>query len=249
MADPSILPTAMESDMLPFDVNMSFVRDSYSRPDSVDRYVRAFHTIQTSPAEKALFLKYLPQNGHILDVGCGVGRGAKVLRELGFSRVTGVDVAELMVEKARELFVQTPGYRFEERDLTAGPPAVSEYDGAIAIHGIMPIPGFANRVKALKNISASLRSEGHLVMATFLRSSEDENVGNDYTEGDGFHLLSEAENIQVYIHIPDSAEIEEAFEQAGFEMVEMVLFHAFENNDQAEIHSSQNCMYTVGRRE
>jgi SAM-dependent methyltransferase len=234
--------------MLPSEVDMHYVRESYSQSSTVGRYDDAFHSITTSTAERTLYARYLPFQGHILDVGCGVGRGSRVLQELGFSQVTGVDVSSPMVNLATTHFAGISGFRFIVMDLVKERLTIDHYDGAIAQHGIMPIPTYSGRVAALQNVYVSLRRGGHLVMASFLRTREFGNTDADFADGDSLinTPLAAQGSLPVYIHIPDRREIEEAFRATGFTIVEMVPFDSFE--DTATVHSSQRCMYTIGRK-
>lgn len=53
--------------------------------------------------QKALLGKFLPiKSGKALDIGCGMGISTFALEELGFE-VTGIDVQEELVEKAKEI--------------------------------------------------------------------------------------------------------------------------------------------------
>ncbi|WKZ30085.1 MAG: class I SAM-dependent methyltransferase [Candidatus Dojkabacteria bacterium] len=47
--------------------------------------------------EADLFVKDLPPNGRILDIGCGAGTHLKYFNELGYN-VTGIDISEEMVK-------------------------------------------------------------------------------------------------------------------------------------------------------
>ena len=234
--------------MLPHEVDVHYVRESYSQPSTVGRYDDAFHSISTSAAERTLYKRYLPREGHVLDLGCGAGHGSRVLHELGFRQVTGVDVAAPMVDLATSHFAGLSGFRFAVMDLVEEELTPDHYDGAIAQHGIMPIPTFGGRVTALRNVYASLRRGGHLVMASFLRTRKLENTDADFADGDTLtHTPLAAEgSLPVYIHIPDRREIQEAFRASGFAMVEMVPFDAF--GDAGAVHPSQRCMFSIGRK-
>ena len=62
----------------------------------------------------AEFLARLPENGHILDLGCGPGRDAAIMAEAGY-RVTAVDaVPEMVAMAARHPDVETRIMRFDE---------------------------------------------------------------------------------------------------------------------------------------
>ena len=47
------------------------------------------------------FLKYIPENGHILDAGCGSGRDTKIFKDLGYE-VTAIDGSLEMCRLASE---------------------------------------------------------------------------------------------------------------------------------------------------
>ena len=55
------------------------------------------------------FLSQVPKHNMILDLGCGVGRLARVLYEEGFKNYVGVDFSTGMITKARE---QVPKFKF-----------------------------------------------------------------------------------------------------------------------------------------
>jgi len=56
--------------------------------------------------EKEVIAEYFGANCSILDVGCGMGREAFVLHDMGF-RITGADISEPILEKARQLASET----------------------------------------------------------------------------------------------------------------------------------------------
>lgn len=49
-----------------------------------------------------LYLKDVPKNSMILDLGCGEGRGLLALKALGFTNLFGLDISTPKVEKAQE---------------------------------------------------------------------------------------------------------------------------------------------------
>jgi SAM-dependent methyltransferase len=95
-----------------------------------------------------------------LDFGCGAGRSTRFLRELGFE-VTGVDIAEDMIRKARELD-PSGDYRLIPGDdlstLLNG-----TYDLVLAAFTFDNIAGRENKVRILRDLGRLLNREGRLV--------------------------------------------------------------------------------------
>jgi len=98
-----------------------------------------------------------------LDFGCGTGRSTRFLRQLGFE-VTGVDIAEDMIRKTRELdpagdYRLTPG-----DDLSQFPPAA--YDLVFAAFTFDNIGGKNNdnKVRILRDLARLLNRDGKLVL-------------------------------------------------------------------------------------
>ena len=62
------------------------------------------------PIPEPLIKKYFPTGGKVLDIGCGQGRLAKYLADMGFS-VAGTDTSTAMLEQAKK---NVPGCEFRE---------------------------------------------------------------------------------------------------------------------------------------
>lgn len=68
----------------------------------------------------------LRPDGYLVDVGCGSGRLAAAVADYLYGRYLGTDIVPELLEHARGLVGERPGWRFE---LVDGPPAVPEHDG------------------------------------------------------------------------------------------------------------------------
>ena len=101
-----------------------------------------------------------------LDFGCGTGRSTRFLRQLGFE-VTGVDIAEDMIRKARELD-PSGDYRLLSSVPGTGeglgllPPGT--YDVALAAFTFDNIAGQENKVRTLRDLGRLLNPDGRLVL-------------------------------------------------------------------------------------
>jgi ubiquinone/menaquinone biosynthesis C-methylase UbiE len=119
------------------------------------------------PGTYYLAYRDLPEiiSGHVkgrkaIDFGCGTGRSARFLQKLGFE-VVGVDIAEEMLKKARELdpkgdycLIGEGGLsQFEDRT----------YDLALSAFTFDNIPTMEKKVKNFSEIGRLLKKEGRIV--------------------------------------------------------------------------------------
>ena len=100
-----------------------------------------------------------------LDFGCGAGRSTRFLRQLGFE-VTGVDIAEDMIRKARELD-PAGDYRLVRADdsgddLSAWP--AGSYDLVLAAFTFDNIAGGDIKLRILRDLARLLSPDGKLVL-------------------------------------------------------------------------------------
>ncbi len=100
-----------------------------------------------------------------VDFGCGTGRSTRFLRQLGFE-VTGVDISEDMIRKARELD-PTGDYRLLSGNvpgdnLEAFPSGA--YDLVLAAFTFDNIAGRDNKVGILRDLGRLLNQDGKLVL-------------------------------------------------------------------------------------
>lgn len=107
------------------------------------------------------FTKYLKKNAKVLDVGCGTGYPiADYLHQQGFI-VTGIDVSENMIAKAKELHLERA--TFLVKDLLEF--TLSEkYDAIIAFDSLWHIP--YNRQQDIYPIVSSLLNIGGYFLFT-----------------------------------------------------------------------------------
>jgi SAM-dependent methyltransferase len=108
-----------------------------------------------------------------LDFGCGTGRSTRFLRQLGFE-VTGVDIAEDMIRKARELD-PSGDYRLVQRDDVQSEDVPGDdltalqsgaYDLVLAAFTFDNIGGKNNdnKVRILRALGRLLTQDGKLVL-------------------------------------------------------------------------------------
>lgn len=102
-----------------------------------------------------------PGPADVLDIGCGTGSLSLLLAEAGH-RVTGVDLAPKMVERARAKLdaARLPG-RFLTGDAMAPPTGERLFDVALSRHLLWTLP---DPVAALREWVGRLRAGGRLIL-------------------------------------------------------------------------------------
>lgn len=79
-------------------------RNPQSPTDVDENYRRKFGVTRTDLNER--FLSSIPRDAHILEVGCNIGSQLLLLREIGYSKLYGVDVQPYAIQKAHSLHPQ-----------------------------------------------------------------------------------------------------------------------------------------------
>ncbi len=90
---------------------------------------------------------------HIVDVGCGAGGLLRQLRQLGYTRLTGVDPAPACVEAVRQI----PGVRSAVGSLFALPAEAAQADSVVLSHVLEHVRDVSAAVDALRQV---LSAEG-----------------------------------------------------------------------------------------
>jgi SAM-dependent methyltransferase len=104
--------------------------------------------------------------GHVsgrraLDFGCGAGRSTRFLRDLGFE-VTGIDVSEEMLRRARE---RDPGGRYVRvADGELGRHVAGPFDVVLAAYPFDNIAGDERRVSLMRQIRRLLAPRGRFIV-------------------------------------------------------------------------------------
>lgn len=139
------------------------------------------------------FLKYIPDGGSILDLGCGSGRDSKRYIEKGYV-VTAVDGSEEFCKLASNYIGQDVlCMKFEELDFE------NKFDGVWACASVLHVP-LKDQTIILKKISKALKSGGYFFAC--YKYGDFEGVRNgryftDLTESRLQILLQEVSNLKL----------------------------------------------------
>jgi SAM-dependent methyltransferase len=134
----------------------------FNNPRAVEIYTEK---TELFPIEEKLFIEYLSNPQKVLDLGCGTGRTTAYLNLMGHT-VTGIDIAKLMIEKARNIH---PDIDYRVMDATNLDFDDHSFDSTLfSFNGLDYIHPLENRLQALNEIHRVLRNGG-----VFIYSSHD----------------------------------------------------------------------------
>jgi len=119
----------------------------------------------------------IPAGGQVLDVGCGSGLPVALsLADAGFD-VTGVDISDVQVSRAREL---VPRARFIRADVTTVEFTPKSFDAVVSFYALIHIP-VPEHPALLARVASWLRPGGLFVATTGQQAwtgSEDDWLGS-----------------------------------------------------------------------
>jgi 2-polyprenyl-3-methyl-5-hydroxy-6-metoxy-1,4-benzoquinol methylase len=171
-------------------------------------------------SDLAVVERYVPKKGFIVDLGCGHGLFACVLREASPTRrVLGIDLDERKIAVARGAIRDTQWLRFEVGDILADAPP--KCDGVTIVDVLYLLP-FDQQEQVLRNAASALGEGGPLVV-----KAQERRLDPRYALTYGQEILTVALGLtrggQDRFFFPSREESLAMFERAGFvvDVVEM----------------------------
>lgn len=244
-------------------ISTPFIIQQYQ--SGTESYKRYTTDVGLWESEKYVFGQYLQKSDKILDLGCGTGRTTFPLYTMGYEDIIGLDLTPEMIEIAKELNghfgVEIP---FEVADARALKFGEELFDVVIfSFNGLMSIPNIAEREKALQEIARVLKSGGLFIFTTHDRENEptyfdfwkeeekkwaEGKQRRDLHEFGDLITFSKNETREIFIHIPNQAEIVSFVQKADFEVVE-TFYRAdrFEESQKVKEKSGE-CRFWVVRK-
>ena len=145
--------------------SLSCVAQKFNEDEAVLYYSqRAFEGLDEH--EQHLVEQFMGQRGRVLNIGCGTGREAFALAELGFE-VVGIDVAPQMIAAARRHALSDgKNIRFEVKSATDLDYSPHSFDYVFISEGVYSlIPTRDLRIDVLKKIGELLTPNGTLFLS------------------------------------------------------------------------------------
>lgn len=171
-------------------------------------------------SDLAVVERYVPKKGFIVDLGCGHGLFACVLRESSPTRrVLGIDLDPRKVEVARSAIQDTTWLRFEVGDIATDPPPKCD---AVTIVDVLYLMPFDVQEQVLRNAASALGEGGPLIVKAQERRT-DPRYAVTYLQEMITVSLGFTRGGRERFFFPSRAEAVAMFERAGFlvDVVEM----------------------------
>lgn len=143
-------------------------RTSAALKRAVHRYrstpllARAFVHARAFLSDPAFVEQYVPKKGFVVDLGCGHGLFACLLREASAQRrVLGIDLDPRKIDVARSAIRDTEWLRFEVGDVVADPPPRCD---AVTIVDVLYLLPYEEQERVLRNAAAALSEGAPLIL-------------------------------------------------------------------------------------
>ncbi|HZP96002.1 MAG TPA: class I SAM-dependent methyltransferase [Candidatus Limnocylindria bacterium] len=171
-------------------------------------------------SELAVVERYVPKKGFVVDLGCGHGLFACVLREASPTRrVLGIDLDPRKIEVARQAIQDTQWLRFEVGDIASDAPPKCD---AVTIVDVLYLLPFEVQERVLRNAASALGEGGPLIVKAQERRM-DPRYALTYAQEIVTVSLGFTRGGRERFYFPSRDEALAMFERAGFlvDVVEM----------------------------
>ncbi|MEM9226874.1 MAG: class I SAM-dependent methyltransferase [Verrucomicrobiota bacterium] len=236
----------------------------FRQPSVVEHYALAANNVGLWHSEEKIFTRLFAWDDSLLELGCGAGRIAIGLWEIGYRRITAMDYSKEMVAEARrinEMFDY--GIFFHHGDATALKYEDATYDGAIfGFNGLMQIPSRGERQLALREIHRVLQPGAWFAFTTHDRAAHWrrefwEEQKQLWEQGKQHPKLKEfgdlyydaPEGGMMFIHTPTREEILEDLAQTGFRHEADALRQELANEPPAVRDFADECRFWVAQKQ
>ena len=228
----------------------------------VDYYAKASVELGLWASEEKIFTRLFSPDDSILELGCGAGRIAIGLYELGFRNLLATDYARKMVGKTRDL-AKRLDYAIHSRvaDATQLDFEDTIFDGAIfGFNGLMQIPKSAQRERALIEVFRVLRPGAWFVFTTHDRNWSTHRdfwkaetvrweYGKERPELEDFGDRTEQTDHGVhFMHVPTVGEMQLLLTRVGYH-IEVSLMRSELGKESAEVEAfSDDCRFWIVKK-
>lgn len=235
------------------------VKKYFDSAFTVADYSKAARQLGLWLSEEKIFTRVFEPEDSLLELGCGAGRIAFGLHELGYTNILATDYSEEMIKRARHLAklleYSVPFRVADAMDLEFED---NVFDGAIfSFNGLMQIPKKEHRETALREIFRVIRPGAWFVFTAHDREqsehhdywSEEEQrwrMGQQAKELDDFGDRFQDTAFGIYyIHVPTVPEVETVLKRVGFRIEATVMRSEIATEPQEVTDFSDECRFWV----
>lgn len=174
----------------------------------------------TTPFKIDLFQKYVKKSDRILDYGCGYGRTLGYMKENGYVYLSGVDISEKMIERAKNenptlyySVVKNNELSFED----------NTFDAVLMLAVLTCVINDEEQEKIVKEIKRVLKPNGILYINDFLINDDKRNLDryNKFKEKYNCYGVFELDEGAILRHFEKKRiqELTKEFDELEFEKV------------------------------
>lgn len=208
------------------------VKAWFNQPDEVNLRLQEQEAGLSEPERR--IIRFLSQQSRILDIGCATGRASIALAQAGHL-VTGIDVAEQLIEKARTFAEKHQlAITYQVCDPLTLPFPEGVFDAALLLKTYCYVPKRQNRIAWLTEIARVLKPEGWLCLSQYIIDEvlgsyepiHEENqqrfpaIFAKLEEGDGFSLPVESSDTVAFVHYFMEADLRDELMASPFQIVD-----------------------------
>lgn len=235
------------------------IKTYFESANVVEHYADAAARLGLWVSEEKIYTRLFRKEDSILELGCGVGRIAIGLHELGYRNLLATDYSRPMIEKTRAL-AKLLEYSIPAQvaDATKLKFEDEVFDGAIfGFNGLMQIPEAAKRTRALREIHRVLRPGAWFTFTThdrersphqdFWRAEQERWAeGKQYPELELFGDRAEQTEDGIhFMHVPTVSEMETLLEQCDFHIEASVMRSELGEEPEEVKAFSDDCRFWV----
>lgn len=235
------------------------VKEYFESESVLNQYAEAAKNLGLWKSEEKIFTRLFNREDSILEMGCGAGRIAFGLHELGYKNILATDYSTGMIKRARHLATLLEySIPFRVADAVELEFEDDVFDGAIfGFNGLMQIPKKDRREQALKEILRVIRPGAWFVFTTHDRersshpdfwleeerrwqAGQQSQALDDF--GDRFQIVGSGVH---FIHVPTVKEMEVVLNRVGFRIEATVMLSEIANETHAVNDFVDECRFWV----
>ena len=240
-------------------MNQAAVRTYFEDPRVVAYYAAAVKGTGLWVSEAKIFRRIFHPRQELLELGCGAGRIAIGLHEMGFGSILATDLCPKMVRECRRVLgLLQYDIPVTVVDATAIPFPDHSFDGVLfGFNGLMQIPGAASRQQAVCEVFRVLRP-GHFFV--FTTHDRDHYKFKDFWKKEALlwrkgeqqpgllefgDMFRDTDLGKLYIHVPSMQEVIGLLKGAGFLVESNVLRSKLANEPLNVREFADDCRFWI----